>query len=333
MSIEVIAWDGQPISRAGVYSGIPLPTYHQQLTVSPSGSSSLFRKMEDSSPAHAFIDCYLNPEFEPKASSEALVMGSAVHHLFTGEADFRRHFWVKPETYPAADGTEKKWTAAAKYCANEEAEAELRGQQILKADSMQHIGGMARALAKHPAIQEGLLNGLVEHSLVWKDVVTGVWLKSRPDNIPLDSAVGADLKTTLSAHPRDVQRSFTDLGYYIQIALVYEGLKQVCDITLSDFFLIFIEKTPPYAVSVRQVDWVAIEYGRRQLRRAINRFADCLERGHWPAYEEAEEIPLALSGYKAKQLFDEAEAKTLPGFYDKPFRPAEHQYKTVVGAD
>lgn len=330
--IEVTPWTGQRITAPGVYSGIPLSIYHQQLTAEPSASNSILKVVEESTVLHAREGCYLNPNYEPGTSSEAQVMGSAVHHLFTGEHEFAKHFWVKPETYPAADGSEKKWTRGAKYCAEKEDEATNAGKGILKPDAVPHIAGMAKSLAAHPAVKEGILNGLVEHSLVWKDPVTGLWLKSRPDTIPLDSDMVSDLKTTTDASHFNCMKSLTDHGYFMQLALVHEGMLQTTGRTVSDYFLVFVEKTPPYAVAVRLIDWTAIEFGRRLARRAINKLATAIERDEWPAYED-DDRPLTLMPWRAAQLAKEAEEKTLPGYYDPPHQLAEHAYREVAEAN
>ncbi len=302
--------------------------YHRQLTVTPSLSSSGGRKIDDESPAHFFAGSYLNPDAEPYKSSEAYIFGKAAHHLYTGEANFNEHFIEQLDKAP--DG--RDWHHANLSCKKWLGEQALAGREVLKPSSIVHIGGMAHSLAAHPAVQEGLLNGLVEHSIVWKDKVTGVWLKARPDNIPLESDMVADIKTTTDASHHACMRSMTDYGYHCQLAFIHEGILATTGRTMSDYFLVFVEKSPPYAVAVKLVDWTAIEYGRRQMRRAINRFADCLEKGEWPAYED-DDRPLGLMPWRAKQLADEAEAKTLPGFYDPPYRPAETRHREVSEAN
>ena len=51
------------------------------------------------------------------------------------------------------------------------------------------------SLAEEPLIKAGILNGLVEHTMVYQDKETGVWIKVRPDCVPTDGADISDLKT------------------------------------------------------------------------------------------------------------------------------------------
>lgn len=314
--MDVIKWDGNPISKAGIYSHIPMLAYHQQLTVGPSISSSGLRTIESKTPRHYFEDSYLNPgdpedqEDEEEAKmSKAFIFGRAVHHLFGGEKDFYRNFAVRPVNYPN-DNT-KKWNANSNDCKAWLAERALEGRDVLSPAEMVHIRRMARALAETEEAQAGMLYGLVEHSIIWQDQITGVWLKARPDVIPQDSAMVVDIKTTTDASWEACSRAVTDHGYHMQLALVDMGMRATANEPLTDYFLAWLEKGKPYCAAVRPIDNIDIDYGRRQLRRAIDDFARCLETGVWHGYEDTSR-PVTLTGWVRKRLNDEAENKTLP---------------------
>lgn len=266
---------GAKVSEPGVYA-IDIDLYHGNCCVGPSISSSGLRKIELQSPAHYFVDSYLNPHRVANDPSDALDFGQAAHTLLLGEAGFRERFVVRPDDFPDYR------TKAAREWRDAQRDA---GKTVLTPDQVQHIKGIAASLARHPLIKAGLLQGEVERSLLWRDH-TGVWLKSRPDVLPVSDGVVVDLKTAADASPRAMERAILDRGYAMQGALTGMALKAVCDIEMTEFVLVCVEKTAPYAVSVIVVDTNWIANARLQVRLAIDTFAKCLETGEWPGYPD-----------------------------------------------
>lgn len=318
--LTVVEYDGKPIDKPGIYSGVPMARYHHNLCIGPSVSSGVLRKLEDECPSKAFETSYLNPNRKPQKDTEALLFGRATHHLFGGERGFLEQFAIRPDTYPTDPS--KPWNGNAKDCRAWLAERELEGKSVLKPDAIDHIRAMAERLSRHSTIQQGILGGIVEASIVWQDEATGIWLKARPDTLPLHANMIVDLKTAETCHPVSVRRAIADRSYHMQLALIDMGLRAVAGRQMTDFVLVFIEKTPPYAVNIKPLDPNAIWWGRRQLRRSIDLFAKCvgdmatLKAGDpleyaWPDYDD-DEVPCDLPDYLLKRLMAEAEAGILP---------------------
>jgi hypothetical protein len=270
----------------GCYAGIPLEEYHADLCVGPSVSSSGLRIIYHKSPLHFFDQSYLNPSREErdeaKADREWAVLGSASHSLLVGGVgSFRDSFVIRPRFAP--DRTGRAWHASNHSCQEWMIARHREGKMVLTDAQVEVVRGMAIQLSKHPMVAGGVLDGLIERSLIWRDPETGVWLKSRPDAIPTDSGDVADLKTTRSVVMSDVVRTIGELSYHQQAALIADGLKAVFDIEMKSFTLVMVEKTRPFCVRVtppmHQDD---IERGRRQNRVALRTFANCLESGRWP---------------------------------------------------
>lgn len=145
---------------------------------------------------------------------------------------------------------------------------------------------MAAEQRRHPAAFERG-SGKPEQSLFAQDAATGVWLRARLDWLP-DATDGrvtlVDYKTTLSAEPAAFMRSVAKYGYYQQAAWY---LDIVTTLGLADdpaFRFIAQEKTPPYLVTIFEMDEAALRVGRLRNREAINLFAECIARGEWPGY-------------------------------------------------
>lgn len=277
--MDILHWDGQLIAEPGVYDDIPIDAYHQQLTVEPSISSSGLRTIFSQSPRAYFRTSYLNPLPKQKKPSEAFIFGRAAHHLLLGERDFSKHFVVRPEKAP--DG--RDWHHANKSCQEWLKGAAEEELTVLTQRDIEIIRAMAHALEHEPLIQTGILGGLIEHSFVWRDPETGVWLKWRPDGIPTASLDFADLKTCESVDDEALERSFGAYGYEMQGALGAIACREVLGQEMNSFSLIYCEKedTLPL-IRVKQAKAGDIELGERCIRAALRLFARCLETGKWP---------------------------------------------------
>lgn len=294
---QIFAWSGEKISAPGVYD-IPIDAYHSDCCAGPSISSSGLRTIEARSLAHYWAGSYLNPAREPVAESAAFTLGRAAHHLLLGERGFAEQFVLRP-----AELHGEPWQGNRKACKAWLVEQAAHGKTVITEAQIANIRGMADALKRHPLVAGGLMNGEIERSLIWQDDETGVWLKARPDALPLNGEIVVDLKTTSDASPRAIAKSFSDYGYHQQLALISQGMKKVLGRKPGndDFVLIFVESSAPWAVSVRPVDPQAIDYGRMLNRRALRKFADALARDDWPAYE-ADTSTLSLPRWATDNL-------------------------------
>lgn len=274
--MNVIKWNGQKISKPGIYEGVPIDAYHGDLCIGPSISSSGLRTIEAKTPLHYFAGSYLNPDREPEEQKDHFSFGKAAHTLLLGEQGFRDQFVVRPAEY-------KNWlTKASKEWRDAQVAA---GKTVLLPQHITAIQGIARRLEAHPLVRQGILHGLVEHTIVCKDAATGVWLKIRPDVVPQADGVLVDLKTTNDASPHAIQRTILNYGYPMQGGLGTIVMKEALGITITDFVLAFIEKEEPHAVAITAIDNEWIYWSRRQVRRAIDTFARCVESGEWPGYD------------------------------------------------
>lgn len=311
-------WDGEKVSVPGAISGLPIEIYHGTPCAGPSISSTGLRQIRQHSAAHYWDKSPLNPNRTPDPEKDYFNLGQAAHMLFLGETGFLKTFTLRPDVYAdPKTGEQKPWNSSANACKWWLEKARTTGKRVLTSDQLAVIKRMAVSLSESPLVQTGILNGEIETSLLWQDPETGVWLKSRPDVIPTDARIVSDLKTTADAHPMSIERTITSLGYHMQLALAQMGLKRTLDLAIPDdgFALVFIESSGPCAVSIVEVDAEAIYWGRRELRAAIRTFADCLDKGRWPAYGDDARV-FGLSDFHRKRLQFEDEAGLLPPDYE-----------------
>jgi hypothetical protein len=292
--MQIIKWDGKPISQPGIYSGVPIDVYHgASLCDAPSISSSGLRKISNDSPAHYWCESPYNPDRAEQKETDALTFGRAAHHLLLGEDDFATHYIVRPDKWDSWRTKEaKEWKSAQ----------EAEGRTVLLSNQLDTIRGIARSLANHPLIEAGILNGLIEHTIVWRCKDTGVWLKVRPDAIPNDAGDFADLKTTNSVQTLDLARTIADYGYHQQAALIAGGWHALTKRDIESFSFVFVEKTPPYCTRVVTLKDDDLARGERQNFQAIKTFAKCLGTGEWPGPGGADAEYLALPAWAQNKI-------------------------------
>lgn len=298
---KTVKWTGKKITEPCIVTDMPITTYHGDCTDGPGISSSGLRKIDSRSPAHYWATSYLNPQREPEEQKDAFDFGRAAHVLLLGESGFKQQFAIRPDV----------WTDWKKREAQDwKREQIAAGKAVLTPENVEAIKGIAASLAREPLIKAGLLQGDVERSLFWKDKKTGVWLKARPDVLPSSDGVAVDLKTCTDASPEKIQSAVMDYGYGMQGAVIGKGMKEVLGVEMTAFVLVWVEKTPPYAVNISPVDIEWIDWSGRQVRRAIDTFARCLERNEWPAYKS--EITTSMPQWLRNRLEEEVRGGLLP---------------------
>lgn len=271
--------------------------YHsQRVCPGPSVSSTGLRQIALQSP-HAFWKTWDgNPDrYPPKEPSDSLVLGRAVHSLILGDEVFEDHFIFVPDGAPRrptatqinAFERDGKWSDAASDGAVfwEAFDKKAAGRLLLSPDQMEKITRMAENLAANPHCVELLRSNRTEISMIWKDEATGIWVKSRPDCIPNNGADFSDLKT-FAPKSRDLilsaQRSITDFGYAMQMALAVMGSEQVFGASVKECALVFIQTSEPYEVIPVRIDEDSLYWARVLCRHGLDKMAECLKSGDWP---------------------------------------------------
>lgn len=182
---------------------------------------------------------------------------------------------------PSGNISTKAATVEWARTARERGWAPVTPQQIADVDAMAES-----VLAYKPARELLEAPGRSEQSAFAQDPLTGTWIRVRIDRLG-DDGTAVDLKTTTDANPDEFRRDVAKYGYDIQ----QEFYKFALDLLPPrrerprDFRFVVVEKTPPYLVSVNELDAEFEAIGRQRMRRAINTYAACMEADDWPGYE------------------------------------------------
>lgn len=276
--------EGVKIDQPGVYSGVPMSRYHgPNLCVGPSISSSGMRSIFSNSAMEYWISSPYNPNRIDLDDNPAYVVGRATHHLGLGETGFPEQFAVRPDKWDSwRSDAAKQWRALK----------QLDGVTVLDDATVQQVRGMLGlldwqtgiedcGLKNHGMYRGGILTGLIEHSIVYRDEETGVFIKVRPDAIPLNDTVSSDLKTTVSVTDDAIAKTLGNFRYDIQAVLARMALREVCNIDLTNFALVFVMKKPPHAVRTIEIDAADMDAAELDARAALRTFARGMKTGIW----------------------------------------------------
>ena len=211
--------------------------------------------------------------------SKAFVIGDAFHGLV-----------LEPHRFDAeyVKGLER----ARRSQADKEAWAELPeappGAPPLDVEDWEHVHAMRDSLASHPVAAEIMAGqGENELTMIWEDERTGTLCKGRADRLTTyqGDAVIADLKSCRFASPEDWGKSSARFLYHCQAAWYLAGANQLAPMERRFLFLC-VEKTPPYGVTVQELDAEAVAAGEKMNRIFLARWLKCLDNGIFTAYPE-----------------------------------------------
>jgi len=252
----------------GVYADISNTDYHKDPAL---GSTSL-KTLATRTPAH-----YLYDRAHPKQSA-AFDLGTVAHSLIL-EGDESGVVVID-----VADKRGAKWTAYAD-------KARYEGKIPLLTKEMAQVTAMRDSVMAHPLARDYFTGHRAEESVFWEE--GGLHLKCRPDAWQPGALV--DLKTTVSADPREFGKTAYNFGYHQSAAHYQDGVRTVAGETLP-FIFVLVEKTAPYLVSIVELDEVALDYGRQMNDRAKRVYRECVETGRWPGYPATEPVSLPMFG-------------------------------------
>jgi hypothetical protein len=294
----------------GLYAKISDLIYHSDPdSLSSSGARLL---LPPSTPAH-FRESQ-DTESAPKRTYD---FGHAAHKMVLGEGgqlvmlDPAKHGLTKEGKVSPKPASCGLWIATAAKARNE-------GKIPLPKSEIQKAQRMAGQVYAHPLASKLLLQGTAEVSGYWHDDATGVRCRFRPDYLPdrPGRMICVDYKTAEDASQAAFERACAAYGYHIQDAWYREGLRETEISDDAGFVFIVQEKKPPFLVNVFQLEPEHVDLGRRQMRRAIETFADCRDKKDWPGYGSGL-TTARLPGYAVKRIegFLDDEISTLTEGY------------------
>lgn len=213
----------------------------------------------------------------PPAETGAMRKGSALHAYLLGQ---------KHRVALYEGGRRDERTKAY-----QEFLAEHPGQLIVIPSEMVHIDGMRKSLESH-ARAMGLLDGIQEQTITW--YLGDRACQGTPDVVHLrrdGTKTLVELKTCNTAAPGLFRWHAKNLAYHAQVAWYADGLDRTMAYApgpVTEVFVVAVESTPPYPVTVFRACESILAKGRRQWRLWFETLRVCEQSGRFPGYVESD---------------------------------------------
>lgn len=165
-------------------------------------------------------------------------------------------------------------------------------ERVLTSTEYENVRGMQQGVLRNRHCRDLIeAPGRYELSLFTTDPITGVNVKVRYDKLT-DAGMPVDLKKCQKAGRDDFSRTINNYGYHISAAFYMIAWEWEFGETLDLMRWIAVEEQSPHAAMRYKPDPEMMVIANDKVRTALNIYADCLDRGDWPAYDEQEEISL-----------------------------------------
>jgi len=259
---------------------LPEDAYHADPCDVPSLSASLAHLMVSASALHAWTASpRLNPDFENR-DTDAFRLGRAFHSMMLDERP--RH--VVREEYNA------DWTSWRNRDACDWRDLlASKGLIPITGEEFKRLRLMQLAARRHYLdVMDGMLENLpTEVTLVWE--AGDVTNRCRVDAIDTERRIAIDVKTTASlADPQRWVAVSMDHGVDLRAAHYLDGLE--ASFSRPDgasgwrYVFLVVEKNPPYACSLLELDERSEAMGFSKLDIARAAWATCLKHDRWEAW-------------------------------------------------
>lgn len=155
---------------------------------------------------------------------------------------------------------------------------------IYKADEVTEAERIAAVLRSHPLAAE-LLEGDHEVPVEWTMLGRRVATRGL-DTINRKRRRHVELKTTNNAEPHTFQRAALRYGYHAQCAM-YDDAARSLGIDVDEHFVVAVETSAPYAVTVHRLSPRLLDEGRKLVRSWMERLQACEGANEWPGYAQS----------------------------------------------
>lgn len=270
--------------------GITNEEYHSDRSaVSSSGLKVLLKQ----TPAHFKAGWMIgNSEDSDK---EHFRYGSLAHMALLEPEKFRDSYVLEPIFEGLTkDGKMSTKSESARKQKQEWYDSLLPGTLVVTPKDFERITGSIDAILAHDKASKVIVGARTEISGCFREPITGMKCRIRPDILHLDKRVLIDFKTA-----RDASRGFfaTEMArhmYHVSLAFYGMGIKEITGWEPEIYAILAVEKEPPYAVALYTIKQEAINTAKAWCLHGLETLKKCIETGVWPSHQEgnAEEIDI-----------------------------------------
>jgi exodeoxyribonuclease VIII len=255
--IEYSKWDG---NIPAMVLNMPMEAYHNhQGSISNSGLNLVSR-----SPAHYAFRA-------PWKATRAVEIGTAFHTALLEPERFKQDYMITNSD----DRRVVEYKDAAKIYGNEKTLTKNEGLSVAVMSESIAANQAAAAIFKK--------KGWSEVSVFVTDTETGIVMRCRFDWLT-NCGIGLDLKKTQDCREFAFSKSLFTYRYHCQAAMYAHIYQIATGEPLRAFRLLAVEEDPPCANVLYHIDPLALEYGHKQYREALNQYAQAVASDVWESY-------------------------------------------------
>lgn len=262
--------------KDGLHPKLPFRDY----ALEPRINQSLLAKFSRS-PAHA-REYIANPSMP----TDDMFLGTLIHMAVLEPEEFKKRVVVAPKVDRRRSEGKAIW---------EKFQADNKGREVADLDEYNTAVNVAKSVHAHPLVADLLAaKGVNEVTAAWTDTRTGVKCKARIDRLCslFGYTIVLDLKSTRSAEDYPFSKSIADYKYHLQAAFYMDGLTTLAP-AKRKYWIVPVEKEPPYCCQVFEIEEPAIQQGRAEYQQYLDTYLDCVKSGIWPGYSTGV-VPIGL---------------------------------------
>ena len=212
-------------------------------------------------------------------STAAQVIGTLVHHAILEPDKELPLIAVRPDGFDGRSSDGRAWMKKQRE----------DGRTILDRDEWDMIQGCIASIRANEAARLMFVEGQSEVSLfgdLFDTQGRPAFCKARLDFLPYGNCI-PDVKTTRCADDEEFSYDILEFGYHIQIAWYLDLYNHLCPNDKREAAaFIAVEKRRPFASQVYSLKQRAIERGRREYKRLLTRYIDCMIGGRCQSYPQ-----------------------------------------------
>ena len=244
--------------KPGTYRDLPFKDY---LAIDAASKGKLWA-LHTKTPAHCQVDRDPTPD---------MVWGTVFHTALLEPGRFLDGIVANPYDGRTKDGKKFK--------------DEHAGYTVISKDDYDGVMAARDALLRNPTIKALIeREGMSEATGVWIDPDTGLLCRCRPDHYVPSLAMAVDIKTTTNAGAKAFAKTAANFGYDLQAEFYSEGWNRAGGGEVENFIFVVVERDPPYAHALYEIDEPGRAMGQVIMRKALARYAECKASGVWPGH-------------------------------------------------
>jgi hypothetical protein len=275
--------------------GLSHEAYHEDRTAM---SSSMLRTIVKQSPKHLIqsLAGVLDEEEEQQDEKKHYKFGRIAHAALLEPARFLSSYAIMPEfTGLTKEGKISSQSGEAR----DKKKAWLKKQppetMIVTSEEYEMLMGSVESILSHETARNLLKNGRAEVTGYFRDPITGLKCKIRPDFLTPDPDNPnllhvVDFKTSRDSSMGLFSKAMNDYMYHVQLAFYCYGVKQITGQDPVSATFIVCEKKAPYDASVYILEEADVQVGLQWVTFGLQVYKRCLELNRYPGRQTEAQI-------------------------------------------